>query len=76
MALPQAKVLGELRVRLLDCCVLRDLSWRETAAPLRVSDKTATVSVVEALVALVDWHNGRRSPRPCICRSGRGGAGF
>lgn len=40
------EALGELRVRLLDCCVVRGPSWREIAALLRVSDKTATSWVV------------------------------
>jgi hypothetical protein len=46
------EALGQLRMRLLDCCVVRDLSWREIAALLRASDKTATAWVVEALFAL------------------------
>jgi hypothetical protein len=62
------EALGELRVRLLDCCVLRDLSWREIATLLRVSDKTATVWVVEALIALADWRNGRPVAPPPVLR--------
>jgi hypothetical protein len=42
--------------------VLRDLSWREIPTLLRVSDKTATVWAVEALIALADWRNGRSVP--------------
>ena len=64
-----AEALGELRVRLLDCCVLRDLSWREIAALLRVSDKTATVWVVgAALSALSDWRRGCTVAPPLIHR--------
>jgi DNA-directed RNA polymerase specialized sigma24 family protein len=62
------EALGELRTRLLDCCVLRDLSWREIATLLRVSDKTATVWVVEALMALADWRNGRPTAPPPVLR--------
>jgi hypothetical protein len=60
--------LGELRTRLLDCCVARDLSWREIAALLRVSDKTAQAYVVEALSALADWHAGRTVAPPPVIR--------
>jgi hypothetical protein len=55
-------------MRLLDCCVLRDLSWPEIAALLRVSDKTATVRVVGALIALADWRNGRPVAPPPVLR--------
>jgi hypothetical protein len=60
--------LGELRVRLLDCCVLRDMSWREIAGLLRMSDKTATQWVVEALSALADWRCGRTVAPPPVLR--------
>jgi hypothetical protein len=62
------EALGELRMRLLDCCVLRDLSWREIAALLRVSDKTATVWVVEALSALAGWRCGHPVAAPPVLR--------
>jgi hypothetical protein len=63
-----AEALGELRIRLLDCCVARDLSWREIATLLRVSDKTATVWVIEALFALADWRCGRTVAPPPVIR--------
>ena len=62
------EALGELRVRLLDCCVARDLSWREIAALLRVSDKTATTWVAEAITALADWRAGRTVTPPPMLR--------
>lgn len=48
------EVLGELRVRLLECCVVRDLSWREIAIRPRLSDQTETMWVAEAITALAD----------------------
>jgi hypothetical protein len=62
------EALGELRTRLLDCCVVRDLSSGEIAALLRVSDKTATSRVVEALSALADWRCGRTVAPPPVLR--------
>lgn len=42
--------------------MVRDLSRREIATLLRVTDKTATVWVIEALSALADWRCG---PHDC-----------
>jgi hypothetical protein len=62
-----AEALGELRIRLLEACVLRDRSWRELGQLLRVSDKTAMRFVVEALKALADHTAGRVvAPAPVI----------
>jgi hypothetical protein len=61
------EALGELRMRLLDCCVARDLSWREIGGLLRMSDKTAIAWTVEALEALADWRAGRTvAPPPTL----------
>jgi hypothetical protein len=54
-----AAALGELRIRLLDACVLKDRSWRDISGLLRISDKTAQNFVVEAITALTDWRCGR-----------------
>jgi hypothetical protein len=62
-----ADAVGELRIRLLDCCI-RDLSWREIGARLRVSDKTATIWVVEAIAALSAWRCGDTVPPPPVLR--------
>jgi hypothetical protein len=62
-----AVALGELRIRLLEACVLKDRSWRELGQLLRVSDKTAMRFVVEALEALGDHAAGRAvAPAPII----------
>jgi hypothetical protein len=59
--------IGELRIRLLECCVLRDRSWAEVGQAMRVSDKTAKDYVVEALGALADWRAGRSvAPPPMV----------
>jgi hypothetical protein len=50
--------LGKLRMRYL--------SWRKTASLLRVSDKTPTVWVIEALSALADWRCGRPVAPPVL----------
>lgn len=60
--------LGELRVRLLEACVVRDRPWREIATLLRLSDKTAAVWVVEAIGALADWRTGRTVAPPPVLR--------
>jgi hypothetical protein len=60
--------LGELRVRLLECCVLHDFSWRAIAEKLRISDKTAREYVAEALEALADWRAGRTVASPPVLR--------
>jgi hypothetical protein len=70
-----AKALGDLRVRLLEACVVRDRAWREIAMLLRVSDKTATGWVIEALEALADWRAGRPVGPPPELRYRRNGAG-
>jgi hypothetical protein len=62
-----AQALGELRVRLLEACVLRDRSWREIAAVVRISDKTVRDYTVEAITALADWRCGRPvAPAPVL----------
>jgi hypothetical protein len=48
--------------------VARDLSWREIATLLWVTDKTATVWVIEALSALADWRCGRTVAPPPVLR--------
>lgn len=50
-----AEALGELRVRLLEVCVLHDYSWRQISERLHVSDKTAANYTAEAISALSDW---------------------
>jgi hypothetical protein len=52
----------------LDCSVARDLSWREIGTLLRVSDKTATAWVIEAITALADWRCGRTIAPPPVLR--------
>jgi hypothetical protein len=63
-----AETLGELRIRLLEACVLRDRSWREIANLLRVSDKTALSFTAEAINALADWDAGRSVTSPPVLR--------
>jgi DNA-directed RNA polymerase specialized sigma24 family protein len=70
-----AAALGELRIRLLEACVVHDRAWREIAALLRVTDKTATTRVVEALEALADWRAGRPVAPPPAPQYRRNGAG-
>lgn len=67
--------LGELRVRLLECCLVRDLSWREIALRARLSDKTAQGRVVEAIEALADWQAGRPVAPPPELSYRRNGIG-
>jgi hypothetical protein len=62
-----AAALGELRVRLLEACVLRDRSWREIATAMRLSDKTAREYAAEAIEALADHLTGRAvAPSPVL----------
>jgi hypothetical protein len=63
-----ADALGELRIRLLEACVLRDRSWREIGDRLRVDAKTAIRYTVEAITALADWHAGRTVAPPPVIR--------
>jgi hypothetical protein len=61
------EALGGLRVRLLECCVVHDLSWSELGRRMRLDPKTATARTVEALIALADWRCGRSvRPAPAI----------
>jgi hypothetical protein len=70
-----AEALGTLRVRLLEACVRDDLSWREIAARLQVTDKTARDYTTEAIAALADWLNGRSVPPPPELRYRHNGIG-
>jgi hypothetical protein len=62
-----AVAIGELRAKIIEAVVLHDVSWRQLAQQLRVSDKTATQRAAEAVVALADWRCGRPvAPEPAV----------
>lgn len=57
-----AQGIGELRVRIIEAVVIRDLPWAELAKLLRCSDKTARVRAAEALTALTLHFQGASVP--------------
>lgn len=54
-----AAALGELRVRILEAVVMRDMAWTDLGRLLRLSDKAAKEWAAEALEALADHVAGR-----------------
>jgi DNA-directed RNA polymerase specialized sigma24 family protein len=63
-----AVALGELRVRILEAVVVRDLSWSELGRLLQLSDKTARQWATEALEALAEHCAGRPVAAPLALR--------
>jgi hypothetical protein len=63
-----AAALGELRTRLLHCCLIDDRSWRDIAGLLRCIDKTARDRLIEAIAALADHLAGRAVAAPPVIR--------
>lgn len=63
-----AAALGELRVRILEAVLVKDLPWTELGKLLRLSDKAARDWAVEALEALADHCGGRAVALPPALR--------
>jgi hypothetical protein len=63
-----AAALGELRVRIIEAVVVRDMSWSELGRLLRLSDKTAREWAAEAIEALAEHCAGRTDASPPVLR--------
>lgn len=63
-----ATALGELRVRVLEAVLVRDVSWCELGRLLRLSDKAARDWAVGALEALAEHCAGRPVAAPPVLR--------
>ena len=63
-----AAALGELRVRILDAVLVRDLPWTELGRLLRLSDKAARDWAAEAIEALAEHCAGRAVAPPPVLR--------
>jgi hypothetical protein len=63
-----ADALGELRTRILEAVIVRDLPWTELGHLLRLSDKTARHWAAEAIKALAAHLFGGSVPPPPILR--------
>jgi hypothetical protein len=63
-----AAALGELRVRILEAVLVKDIPWTELGRLLRLSDKAARDWAVEALEVLADHLAGRPVAPPPVPR--------
>jgi hypothetical protein len=63
-----AAAVGELRTRVLEAVVIRDVPWTELGRLLRLSDKAARDWAVEALEALGEHCAGRAVASPPVLR--------
>ena len=58
------EALGQLRIAILEACVLKDHPWLTLGRLLRVSDKTARDHAAEAITAQAAWRAGEAVPPP------------